>query len=134
MKYDDASWHYDAETFPENTPIENGGVHIALFMKYCFRKGWTGKIHLDGEPEATESMINANSSATEYLFKYCDGKLTDEDLNAQGNEFASKYYGENGLYLSDVSELFPDILYFESETMFDYLSLEELIDKRIADN
>jgi len=44
MKYDDASWHYGGD-FPIGSPEEYGGTHIALFMKWCFVKGWAGDIH-----------------------------------------------------------------------------------------
>jgi len=44
MKYDDASWHYGGD-FSIGSPEEYGGTYIALFMKWCFVKGWAGDIH-----------------------------------------------------------------------------------------
>jgi len=31
--------------FSIGSPEEYGGTHIALFMKWCFVKGWAGNIH-----------------------------------------------------------------------------------------
>jgi hypothetical protein len=39
MKYDDASWHHGGD-FPAGQPQEHGGTHIALFLRWCFVKGW----------------------------------------------------------------------------------------------
>lgn len=39
MKYDDATWHSGGE-FPPESPAEFGGTHIALFLRWCFVKGW----------------------------------------------------------------------------------------------
>ena len=100
MKYDDASWHYGGD-FPADQPQEHGGTHIALFLKWCFVKGWAGELHTDEEPEAVEAVVKGGLSGTEFFFRYCDGKFTDEDLNEAGNAFAKQYYGDDGLYLID---------------------------------
>jgi hypothetical protein len=56
VKYDDASWHSGGE-FPEGSPDEYGGTHIALFLRWCFIKGWAGEIHQEEEPEDTQRVI-----------------------------------------------------------------------------
>ena len=100
MKYEDASWHYGGD-FPRGQPDEHSGTHIALFLKRCFIKGWAGTLHLDEEPEAVKAAVDGRLSATDFFFKYCDGKLVDEMLNLAGNTFAERYYGDDGLYLHD---------------------------------
>ena len=95
MKYDDASWHSGGD-FPEMSPEEYGGTHIALFLKWCFIKGWCGDIHSSDSQQDVDAVISGRLDATEFLFKYCDGKLTDEDFSNEGNAFAEKYYGDNG--------------------------------------
>ena len=75
MKYDDASWHYGGN-FPKDQPQENGGTHVALFLKWCFIKGWAGELHTEEGPEAVASVVSSELPATEFLFKYCDGKFT----------------------------------------------------------
>ena len=69
-------------------------------------------------------------SATDFLFKYCDGKFNDEDLNEEGNAFAAKYYGEDGLYLGDYEEAFAELLYVAPEEAHDYAKFAAMIDAR----
>ena len=133
MKYDDASWH-NGNKFPEISPDEYGDTHIALFLKWCFIKGWAGDIHLDEEPEDVKKVINSELSATEFFFNYCDGKLTDEDFNKEGNNFAELYYGDNGLYLNDYSELFYELMYTEPEEKHNYPQLSNIIEQRYKSN
>jgi len=130
MKYDDASWHYGRD-FPSDSPQEYAGTHIALFLKWCFIKGWAGELHLEEEPEDTQKVIDGSISATEFFFKYCDGKLTDEDFNEQGNAFAEKYYGDEGLYLDDYAEHFGDLMYVAPESAHDFNKFASILESRI---
>ena len=129
MKYDDASWH-SGNKFPETSPDEYGGTHIALFLKWCFIKGWAGELHLEEEAEEVIKVINGELSATDFFFKYCDGKLTDEDFNEEGNKFVELYYGDNGLYLNDYSELFYELMYIKPEEEHDFKLLSNIITQR----
>ncbi len=130
MKYDDASWHYGGE-FPEDSPDEYGGTHIALFLRWCFLRGWAGKLHLDEEPEDTQRVIEGSMSTTDFFFKYCDGKFTDEDLNSEGNRFAEQYYGEKGLYLEDYATHFGDLIYLTPEEEHDFSKFSSMLESRI---
>ncbi len=130
MAYDNASWHSDGD-FPPNSPDEYGGTHIALFLKWCFRKGWAGDMHLEYEPEDTQKVMDGSMPATDYFFKYCDGKFSDQDLNEEGNRFAEKYYGEDGLYFDDFAELFAELMYEAPEEAYNYSKLEAVLDYRL---
>lgn len=129
MKYDDASWHYGGN-FPEGQPEEYGGTHIALFLKWCFVKGWAGSLHTESEPEAVAAVIRGELSSTEFFFEYCDGKFTDEDLTDEGNEFAVQYYGDEGLYLDDYAEHFGELMYVAPESVHDFEAYSEMLDAR----
>ncbi len=131
MKYDDASWHYGGN-FPEGQQTEHGGTHIGLFLRWCFEKGWAGEIHMNDEPNDVAKVVRGNMTGTEFLFKYCDGKFIDEDLNEEGNAFAAKYYGDDGLYLDDYAEAFGDLMYVASESEHDYERLSSLLHARLA--
>jgi hypothetical protein len=130
MKYDDASWHCGGN-FPPGSPEEYGGTHIALFLKWCFIKGWAGQLHTDDEPEDTQKVIDGSLSATEYFFRYCDGKLTNEDLNQTGNAFAEQYYGDDGLYLEDYAKHFPEHLYVAPESAHDFERFSSALEIRL---
>jgi hypothetical protein len=129
MKYDDASWHYEGE-FPEDQPEEHGGTHIGLFLKWCFMRGWAGALHTSEEPQAVAAVVGGAMTGTAFLFNYCDGKFTDEDLNDEGNAFAARYYGSDGLYLDDYAEVFADLMYVAPEEAHDYATFAALLDRR----
>lgn len=130
MKYDDASWHHGGE-FPASSPEEYGGTHIALFLKWCFVKGWAGELHLEEEPDAVQNVIDGEMSATEFLFNYSDGKLIDESLSAEGRAFAQRYYGDKGLYLADYTEHFGELMYVASEAEHDFAKFSALLNARL---
>ena len=131
MKYDDASWHYGGN-FPVDQPEENGGTHIALFLKWCFIRGWAGDLHTEEEPDAVKAVIAGALPATEFLFKYCDRKFTDEDLNDKGNSFATKYYGDVGLYLDDYAEAFGELMYVSPENAHDFVKFSSMLEARLS--
>lgn len=130
MKYDDANWHSGGD-FPQNSPTEFGGTHIALYLRWCFCKGWAGEIHTEDYPELIEQVIDGTKSATEFFFEYCDGKLTDEDLSAEGNQFTNQYYGDKGLYLGDYSMHFDELCYVASEDKHDFKKFSEMVENRL---
>jgi hypothetical protein len=129
MKYDDATWH-SGGNFPSESPDEYGGTHIALFLKWCLTKGWAGELLLE-EPEAVRQVIDGSLSATDFLFNYCDGQLTDDCLNEEGNAFAEEYYGEGGFYLLDYTEHFGDLLYVAPESAHDFGQFSKILDARL---
>lgn len=127
MKYDDASWHFGGE-FPPESPQEYGGTHIGVFLRWCFMKGWAGELHTKEEYDAVQAVVRGEMSGTDFLFKYCDGKLTDEDLNDDGNKFASSYY--DSFYTRAYNYLFPHQLYVAPESAHDVDRLFQQLDKK----
>jgi len=130
MKFDDASWHYGGD-FPKGQPEEYGGTHIALFLKWCFIKGWAGELHMKEEPDAVQAVINGTMSATDFFFRYCDGKLIDEMLSESGNAFAELYYGDDGLYLDDYANSFGDLMYVKPEAAHDFAKYSAILNARL---
>lgn len=128
MKYDDASWHSGGE-FPSTSPEEFGGTHIALMLKWCFEKGWAGELHTGDNPEDVERVLHGELTATDFLFTWCDGKFTDEDLNAEGNAFMRHYY-ERGTYLHDYEARFGDQMYVAGEDGHDFAEFSEMVEAR----
>lgn len=131
MKYDDASWHYGGDFFPDDQPEEYGATHIGLFLKWCFIQGWAGSLHLRDEPEAVKAVIEGRLSGTEFLLTYCDGKLTNETLNDQGNAFAEKYYGDQGLYTQDYQKHFGSKEYSSPESEHDFAEFSSILAGRL---
>ncbi len=70
-------------------------------------------------------------SAVEYFFMYCDGKLTSEDFDETGKDFAEKYYGDDGLYLDDYAEHFGDLMYVAPESAHDFSKFSSMLEGRL---
>ena len=107
MKYDDASWHYGGD-FPKDLPDSAGATHIAMFVAWAVLNDLAGDLHKTDFVDGLQKLQRHELSPGKWFLDYCDGKFTDEDLNSQGNDFASAYYADgNGLltvggsYLSD---------------------------------
>jgi hypothetical protein len=129
VKYDDASWHFNGQ-FPKTSPKELGGTHIALLLKWCFLKGWAGRLHQDENPADVEALKQDKKSATEFLFQWCDGKFTDEDLIEPGNAFISQYYGKDGPYLGDYAKNFGELMYVAPESAHDFKAFSAMVEAR----
>ena len=130
MKYDDASWHYGGDEFPTESPDEFGGPHIGIFLRWCFLKGWAGELHTAENSEEVEAVICGDMTGTDFLFKNCDGKFTDEDLTDPGNAFASSYYDSG--YLGDYMGMFSDKMYVAPESAHDVSRMFKLLDRRFV--
>ena len=133
MKYDDASWHYGGE-FPEDLPEEAGGTHTGMFLAWALLSGLGGELHVDECPEDLEQLTLRTVTPGAFFMSACDGKLTDEDLNDEGNAFASEYYVfETGKYLLDYgTTLGGDLpsLYHVEDTWENFEQIKRVIDER----
>ena len=79
----------------------------------------------------TNQVISGEMSGTDFLFKYCDGKFTDEDLNDEGNFVTAKYYGDDGYYLDDYASQFGDLMYKAPESAHDFADYCKVIEGRL---
>jgi hypothetical protein len=103
MKYDDASWHYGGD-FPSDLPPEAGATHIAMFLAWALLSGLAGELHQQEFPQGLKLLRSRGITPGKFFLQYCDGKLTDEDLNEAGNAFAQAYYNvDNSPYFGDYS-------------------------------
>ena len=91
MTYDRSDWHSGGD-FPEGLEPEAGGTHIGMFLAWAILRHLEGEFH---KAESTESLAEVRArrmTGRTFLFKECDGKFWDEDLNDEGNAFAAAYY------------------------------------------
>jgi hypothetical protein len=77
-----------------------------------------------------QKVLDGELTGTDFLFRNCDGKFTDEDLIEEGNAFIASYYGEDGPYLKDYAELFGDLMYVASESEHDFGKFSRMVDER----
>jgi hypothetical protein len=68
-------------------------------------------------------------TGAQFLLKYCDEKLIDEDLNEEGSAFAEGYYEQT--YLTDYcSVLLP---YEDPDTWSNFDRIAPILDQRFKD-
>ena len=136
MKYDDASWHSEGD-FPPDLPHEAGATHAGMFLAWALQSGLAGEFHLNENPEEMSKLEARSITPGAFFLLSCDGKLTDEDLNDEGNAFARAYFDFNsGMYLKDYEAMaggsLPS-LYHVPDTWETYDKLRPVLDRRLAE-
>ncbi|GGY78523.1 hypothetical protein GCM10011613_24000 [Cellvibrio zantedeschiae] len=91
MKYDDASWHFESDSFGD-LPEINGYTHTGTFLAWAIIKGLAGELHTEEWPEEIQKLKSREITPAEFFRNNCDGKFTDEDLNDLGNKFVQLFY------------------------------------------
>jgi hypothetical protein len=133
MKYDDASWHYNGD-FPEDLDTAAGATHIGMFVAWALLADLGGELHTDEFSQELTQLRERKTTPGQYFIANCDEKFTDEDLNDEGNEFASAYFDQqNGSYLDDYEQtLGEDVstLYHVADTWENFDKLKPVVDVR----
>jgi hypothetical protein len=132
VKYDDASWHYGGD-YPKDLPSEAAATHIGMFLAWAIERDLVGDVHREDSTESLERVRARQMTGREFLLKECDEKLTDEDLNDLGNEFALSYYEQK--YLTDYCDTLVegDTAYHVPDTWENFDRLAPVLDQRLAD-
>ena len=94
MKYDDMTWHTEGD-FPAGISPSAAAIHIGIFTIWAWKHGLGGDSFSEFADEISDILGKKELPPSEISIKFCDGKLTDEDLNEEGNEFASWYYEDD---------------------------------------
>jgi hypothetical protein len=129
MAYDRADWHYGGN-FPSNLPTENGGTHIGMFLAWCIVNGLEGDLHKDDSQDSIALVRSRKMTGREFLFKECDEKFWEEDLNETGNAFAKSYYVSNQ-YITDYEHVLGEnveTLYHVQDTWENFDRIKAVID------
>ncbi len=144
MAYDKMDWHYGGD-FPENIPNENGGTHIGMFLAWIIERNLIGAFHTEDEfsLKCIKKVQTKEITGRKFLIDMCDEKFWDEDLNEEGNLFATDYYAEESeafikqynCYLDDYVEVFQDYetIYHVEDTWGNYDKLKPVLDKRFEE-
>ncbi|MBX9902216.1 MAG: hypothetical protein K2Y28_15670 [Burkholderiaceae bacterium] len=93
MKYDDSEYYF--MDFREETPNEAAATHMGMFLAWMILKNLSNDELQETAPKLAQKRITGR----DVLFDYCDGKLFDDDFNAEGNAFATWYY--NDIFIHD---------------------------------
>jgi len=136
MAYDRADWHYGAD-YPEDLPPENGGTHIGMFLAWAILNSLEGEEHHADCPGSLLAVRARQMTGREFLFRECDEKFWDVDLNDEGNAFAKHYYaaseGKGGLYFEDYERVLTSDLpsiYHVEDSWDNYDKLAPVISQR----
>jgi hypothetical protein len=137
--YDKADWHSGGK-YPVELPPENGGTHIGMFLAWAIMNHLEGELDLVGAEIELLKVRSRKMTGRAFLFQACDGTITEESLNDEGNEFASWYYESEqngyGPYLGDyeasLAEKLPT-LYHVADTWENFDGLAPVIDRRFAE-
>ena len=144
-KYDDASWHYEGD-YPSDLTEIHASTHIGMFVQWCIENDLISTFLQQEFPHGIEQVKSNTLTGAAFLHHHCDGKFTDEDLNALGNAFAADYYNESDFgedvanYIDDYLDVFDEnaenkgwvyeTLYHIEDTPANYQLLKPVIDER----
>lgn len=132
MAYDKAKWHSEGD-FPKGAPPENGGTHIGMFLGWAIHHGMASEELIADAGDAVLAVKERRMTGRAFLFRHLDGVLGEEDLNEQGNSFASHYYKK---YMGDYDRLVRRKLptaYHVGDTWANYDAVAKMIDKRYGE-
>lgn len=136
MSYDNAGWHYGGD-YPKDLPRENGGTHIGMFLAWAIMNNLEGDFHREESAASLAAVRARQMTGRQFLFKECDERFWDEDLNAEGNAFAKVYYDvadANGCrYLEDYERiLLTDLptLYHAEDSWQNFDKISPVISQR----
>jgi hypothetical protein len=148
--YDKAKWHWGAKNAPTDIPQENGGTHIAFFLRWCIEKDfYSEEMEEDFSNEIASVKSNDGKTDCRRLFVLdMDGVLSTDELSTEGNQFAMAYYTSSetefakayGEYLNDYGKFVKRILddsdnayYYVENSEANYQKVKKIIDKRYSE-
>lgn len=108
-----------------------------MFVAWCLLNGLGGELHTTELPEELSELREGKQTPGEWFLKTCDEKFTDEDLNDEGNRFASDYFNDaSGKYINDytatLGKRLPSV-YHVADSWQNYDLLAPVIAKRFRD-
>lgn len=134
MKYDDASWHFDAEDFPKNLPQSAGATHIGMFVTWAVLNGLMSDEFTIDFSEQIQKLKSRQINPGQFVWQYMEGKFSDYDLSEKDRVFANIYYTEKSAnnYLASYESSFKGNLvseYLISDTWETYEKVSAIINR-----
>jgi hypothetical protein len=126
MSYDQGYWHTDS-CAEKNIDEEYAGTHIAVYLKWCFEKGFLSQDLLKSDADVLAGVRDGRLSMGEYFEKHLDWKFGEWNLNEEGNAFTKSYYNR---YLEEVSNEVPSAV-LGPESKVELAKLYALLDERL---
>ena len=95
MTYDDATWHH-GDNWPQDLPRDASATHSGMFLAWALLAGLGGDHHRVDSPDEFAQLQARTLTPGAYFLMACDGRFTDDDLNAEGNAFTQAYFQQAG--------------------------------------
>ncbi|MGR3807129.1 hypothetical protein SAMN05660772_00415 [Pasteurella testudinis DSM 23072] len=131
MKYDDIKWHLN-EDYPNDLPVNNALTHMGLFMHWIINNDLTSCLLKENFQREIEQVKSNQITGSEFIQKCCDEKLTSDDFNTNGNEFAQYYYSSDKYFDDYVDHSNPNLptIFHEPNNLEKYNEISNIISKR----
>ena len=133
MKYEDVAWHNGGEDYPKDLPPEAAATHTGMFLAWAMSSGLASSMLAGDAAELRARKVTPGA----FFYNQCDGKLTDEDLNDEGNAFAQAYFDPEGAkYLNDYDAVLCHGLqtaYHVPDTWTSFDRLKPRLDRRLVE-
>jgi hypothetical protein len=132
---DRCDWHSGGD-FPDKLPDTAAGTHIGFFLYWLITRQLVGEEHkLDEDSLADIVKVNAcEMTGRDFLFKNCDGKFWDSDVEDSIIPFVHSYYGENIYYRDLESALCQErqyeTIYHADDSNENAIAIAKIIDTR----
>jgi hypothetical protein len=130
LAIDRIDWHSGADNFPIDLAPEAGGTHIGMFITWVINNNLESDLHKTESIESIGKVKAREMTGTDFLIKECDEKFWEDDLSAEGLEFAKNYYVSNSYYGDYEAALVTTepTLYHVQDTWENYDKLSMYID------
>jgi hypothetical protein len=131
-KIDDIDYH--TVSLEETEPVEDAGLHVALFVYWLIKKGY---FDLPDTQDAITKLVSGEMSANEFLEQQCDGQLFTDMVREDLRPFVVAYYDTKALkgwatYFEDYDKVIlgGKDTYKVKESEIDKRQIVAMLDKR----
>ena len=130
MKYDDIKWHIN-DDFPSNLSQDAALTHMGMFLGWGIEMGLESDLLKSNFQAELNKFKKRELKGSQIVKLCCDSKITSDDLNDRGNQFAEKYYSQK--YFDDYANLSDDnneSIFQEPDTWDKFNQIKNIITKR----
>lgn len=131
MEYDNQNWHLN-DDFPSNLDEKCALTHMGFFITWIIDNHLESNLLASNFINEINLLRNREMTGVDFILRCCDNKLSSDDMNDTGNQFAQSYYASDQ-YFDDYVELSDsnqDSIFSEPNSWAKYDDVRQVIDKR----
>jgi len=128
MAIDRIDWHIESVNgdIPEDEQWERAGAHIGYFLEWAYKKGFAPTDPETHAVDEYQKVVNSEINGIEFLIQNCDTKFWEQDLNEQGQKFASFAYKT---YITNLETILGHEPYIEKYNQQDFENVSKYLDE-----